>query len=1092
MTIQRKWRRDWQKDKTFCTVDRAVVKKNNALKCAARSTTKLLPPVAAASLLIASMILPAYANPTGGQITFGAGNIAQSGSTMTITQNTNKMSVNWQSFNIAPNETVNFIQPGAASIALNRVLGNNASSIYGHLNANGQVFLINPNGVLFARGAQVNVGGLVASTLNLSDKEFQAGNYRFSGSGGSVVNQGAITAANGGYVSLLGSQVSNQGVIAAQQGAVALGAGNAATLDFNGDGLLSLAVNQSTVNALAENKNLIQADGGQVIMTARAADALTGTVVNNSGVIRAKSINNVNGVILLDGGTNGTVSVSGTLDASGKNTGETGGTVKALGEKIELTGQALLDASGTNGGGTILVGGNCQGQGPEQNAKNTKVEQGTVLKADAISQGDGGKVVVWADDTTNFAGTISAKGGSVSGNGGRVETSGKATLSLADTAKVITTASKGKTGNWLLDPTNYTIGTGVTGANYWNNTALGTALGSSSITVATNNATGTDAGNITVAAPVSWSSGNTLTLNAYNSANIYANITATGENAGLALTTGAGGYTLGSGAVITLSGNNAGFSLNGTPYTVINNHSTGGALQALQNIGLSGKYFLGVDINAGATADSSYNAGHGFIPIGTAGSEFTGTFDGGGHTIDRLFINPSSSQYTGLFGFIKSGSVIRNVGLTNITVENIHSMNVGGLVGYNYGGNIMHSYSMGTVSGDANVGGLVGDNFGRIEYSYSAGTVSGSAAGGLVGKNDSDVAGGLGTISNSYSTGTVSGDSSIGGLVGDNSGHIEYSYSTGTVSGGSLIGGLVGENSGSITDSCWNKDTNSPGLYGIGYDQTASEATNTGATGLTTAQMKQASSYNGWNMAKAGGSSAVWRIYEGYTYPLLRSFLTPLTITAKNVTKTCDGATYNSPAGVTYSTGSAPSNLFGNLSYTGAETKAGTYTITPTGLYSNQQGYDISYAAGTLTLQPITVIIPSPLQDAPSSPTPTVDSNLPSSPTLLVVVNPSPVTVTNVTSSSPVTVTGPDKPSSTPVVNPYFSTRVVEVDDFPQPDGIPHQGSHWGETYKDSDGQWWYWQKHDNDGTGHWTSGHGQGQNYGDKYLDKGLHLDVA
>ncbi|HWR28374.1 MAG TPA: filamentous hemagglutinin N-terminal domain-containing protein [Negativicutes bacterium] len=453
--MKRKWQRGWQREKTntatlssSTTTEVVAAKSGNWAK-------KLLAPLTVASLLLLQVSI-GYANPTSGVITAGSGSISQTGTTTTVTQNTGKMSVNWQSFNINSNEAVNFVQPSAASIALNRIVGNSASNIYGQLNANGQVFLINPNGVLFAPGAQVNVGGLVASSLNLSDSDFLAGKYNFNGSTGSVVNHGTITAANKGYVALLGAQVSNQGIIVANQGTVALGAGSAVTLDLAGDGLLNLAVNGATLQALVENKNLIQANGGQVIMTARAADTLAGTVVNNTGIVQAQRINNANGVIVLDGGTNGIVSVSGTLDASGAAAGQTGGTVKVLGNTVAVD-NATINASGDAGGGTVLIGGNWQGKGNEHTAANTTVGANTMIRADALTSGNGGKIVVWADNSTNFGGRISAKGGANGGDGGSVETSGHKTLTVSDSARVNTLAPKGKAGSWLLDPNDVTI-----------------------------------------------------------------------------------------------------------------------------------------------------------------------------------------------------------------------------------------------------------------------------------------------------------------------------------------------------------------------------------------------------------------------------------------------------------------------------------------------------------------------------------------------------------------------------------------------------------------------------------------------------------
>ncbi len=222
--------------------------------------------------------------------------------------------INWQSFNILQGQTVQFVQPNSSSVALNRIVGSDSSSIFGTLSANGQVFLVNPNGILFAPGASVNVGGLVASTLNISDRDFMAGNYRFSGTSNAAVdNQGSISA-DGGYVALLGANVSNQGVIQANMGTIVLAAGDEVTLDVAGDGLLSVTVDKGAVNALIENGGLIRANGGKVFLTACVAGNLLLTVVNNTGVIEAQTLNNASGVIqLLADMQSGTVNVGGTL-----------------------------------------------------------------------------------------------------------------------------------------------------------------------------------------------------------------------------------------------------------------------------------------------------------------------------------------------------------------------------------------------------------------------------------------------------------------------------------------------------------------------------------------------------------------------------------------------------------------------------------------------------------------------------------------------------------------------------------------------------------------------------------------------------------
>ena len=276
--------------------------------------------------LLLAFSAAAHALPTGGVVAAGAAGISSNGTATTITQTSANAVINWQSFGIGTGQTVQFIQPSSSSVALNRVLGSDPSNILGNLSANGKVFLLNPNGILFGSGASVNVGGLVASTLSLTDANFMAGQYAFTDAGnGSVVNQGSINAADGGYVALMGKSVSNQGVISARLGTVALAAGNAITMDIGGDGLLNLSISQGAVNALVENGAMIRAEGGRVLLTAQAAGNLLHTVVNNTGVIQAQTIGTRNGAIYLLGDMQtGTMNVSGTLDASAPNGGNGG------------------------------------------------------------------------------------------------------------------------------------------------------------------------------------------------------------------------------------------------------------------------------------------------------------------------------------------------------------------------------------------------------------------------------------------------------------------------------------------------------------------------------------------------------------------------------------------------------------------------------------------------------------------------------------------------------------------------------------------------------------------------------------------------
>ncbi len=496
--------------------------------------------ISMAIMLAFALAGPASALPAGEQTVAGQVAISRpDAQQMVVNQGSAAAIVNWQNFSIGAAEKVDFRQPGASSVILNRVTGNNPSEIYGRMNANGQVFLVNPGGVLFGRTAEVNVGSLVASTLRLSNEDFLAGRYQFSAgdAAGAVDNQGQLQAGDRGTIALLGANVSNSGTLTARLGTAALAAGEKISLDFNGDGLTKVKVDQSAIDALVANRGMVIADGGQAILTARAAQALTETVLNQQGIVRARSLVERNGRIVLDGGDTGVTLASGTLDVTGVAPGRTGGSAEVLGHHVGLVGQALIDARGDAGGGTILVGGDYQGKNSQvRNAAATFVGPDAVLRADALGHGDGGKVVVWSDETTRAHGTISAKGGGQGGNGGLVETSGK----FFDVARVQVdaSASKGKAGEWLLDPNDITIrvlidggaiDVGITGSPNFTSTSENAILNPSTIESVLNTGTNVSVtttgasvpdgqlGDINVEAPIIKRTGvdATLTLNAH-------------------------------------------------------------------------------------------------------------------------------------------------------------------------------------------------------------------------------------------------------------------------------------------------------------------------------------------------------------------------------------------------------------------------------------------------------------------------------------------------------------------------------------------------------------------------------------------------
>ncbi|EDC5554853.1 filamentous hemagglutinin N-terminal domain-containing protein [Salmonella enterica] len=491
--------------------------------------------------LLPAMVLAADL-PTGGQIVGGQGSISTSGSQMTIHQQTQNMATNWHSFDIGKNNTVQFVQPDSSSVALNRVTGASGSQIMGTLKANGRVFILNPNGVLFGKGARVNVGGLVASTKHLSTADFMKGQYTLSGSGNpgaQVVNQGSLTTSKGGYIVLAGERVSNSGTVTTPSGKTVLAAGKTVTLQLDNGGLTSVSVNGSVVNALVENRGLISATDGQVYLTAKGQDMLLKTVVNNSGTVEAKGLASRGGEIVLNGGDSGVVSQSGLLLADSQ-TGQ-GGKITLEGQNIHLEGRSLTSATGKAGGGEVYAGGGWQGKDSGiRNASKVVMDKAATVDVSATENGNGGTAVLWSEDYTNFRGTVLAKGGARSGNGGKVETSSHQNLQAS--GDVDASARAGRGGEWLLDPTDVNIvGTGsetgidsaiADGTDIFTPTAAGAQILNTSIVSQLNAGTnvtiktsGVDtdgkSGNITVNADIVKNAGTDVTLTLLADNNIW-------------------------------------------------------------------------------------------------------------------------------------------------------------------------------------------------------------------------------------------------------------------------------------------------------------------------------------------------------------------------------------------------------------------------------------------------------------------------------------------------------------------------------------------------------------------------------------------
>jgi filamentous hemagglutinin family protein len=418
--------------------------------------------VGTTALAAATILTPlvAEANPKGGTVVGGQATISQAKGHTTIRQQSKKAIINWKGFDIDQNEVTSFIQPGSKSIALNRIDSNKPSLINGRLEANGHVWVVNPSGVVFGPTAQVDVHGIVATTSDILDSDFMSGNYAFSipspDPAAAVINQGNISIGEFGLAALVAPHVRNDGMIVGTLGQIVLAGAPTFTLDLHGDGLIQFAATSEVLNAvdpthaLVENTGTILADGGHVLLTAAAAAGVVNEVINTSGVVEARSVSQDHGEIVLHGGGEGIVTVSGQLNATGVDADTVGGEIDIRGEKVLIAGGAHIDASGHSGGGRVLIGGDPQGGSDGDRAKQTIVVSGATIAADATTVGDGGDVLVWADDGLVYAGSISARGGPEGGDGGTVETSSPG--SLAVTGTVDTGAVAGEDGQWLLDP----------------------------------------------------------------------------------------------------------------------------------------------------------------------------------------------------------------------------------------------------------------------------------------------------------------------------------------------------------------------------------------------------------------------------------------------------------------------------------------------------------------------------------------------------------------------------------------------------------------------------------------------------------------
>ena len=453
-----------------------------------------------------------FANPEGGNVVSGSANISANGKKLDVYQQSDRAVIDWRSFDIQIDEHTQFHQPSSSATALNRVNNSNPSHILGQLSANGNVILVNPNGVFFGSGSKVDVNGLIATTSDITNADFMAGNLRFNIPGNpnaAIVNAGNISAKDAGLVALVAPNVANHGVITAKFGRVELASGDSFMVDLYGDGLYELKVSDEVLSQLVSNTGSIRAEGGTIAITAAAGKEIVNSLITIEGELRAPTIEEKGGKIII--AAEGSNAVQGNveedkdkkqgsstvlvgnayIDASGRDEGEQGGQIEITGDNIGILQNTIIDASGhsapvpttkpdTNkstatmtankevrteeeflehenrAGGSIKIGGDYLGTGDTATAEYVYVDQNSFIFNDAIESGDAGRTIIWSDHTTDFYGNVFARGGNEGGNGGFLETSGKKFLDAKGYADL--TAIDGyKKGTYLLDPADITI-----------------------------------------------------------------------------------------------------------------------------------------------------------------------------------------------------------------------------------------------------------------------------------------------------------------------------------------------------------------------------------------------------------------------------------------------------------------------------------------------------------------------------------------------------------------------------------------------------------------------------------------------------------
>ena len=909
------------------------------------------------SLVLAVVLSPGMSNaePTGGVVTTGSALISRTGTAVaTVTNikqnNTGLLGLEWSTFNIGRNETVNFIQPSEASVAFNRILDSQGSQILGKINAIGHVWLVNPNGLFFGKDAQVNVGGLVASALNTATPQgFGIFSQRLNGNSlASVENQGLINAGftnpawtgpkAGGFVGLIGHSVKNSGGISTGEGGtVALAAGSDVNLQFAGNSLISVSVNQNQWNAMAVNGGLMQADGGKVILTAGAANSALASVVNNTGVMQAKSSAMFGGrIVLSSAAKDGQLNLSGELNAAGLN-GADGGNITTQASVIRVSGGTVVDtssAAGSWGKWSLVQKNTAQSTsdanlssmisgstlGSALNHSNVSLFTDKDLRIDTtLAWNAPSRLSLVTQRNIAIDAPINAEHatGSMSLAYGQASTDG-----VVDGVKS-SYAVKAPVG--LREGNNFTTQQGSAGAvkNFYVITRLGNegSVSGKDLQGMNGNKSGNFAlgSDIDASATTNWNNG--LGFAPIGKQN--ANFQGVFEGLGHSIT----------GLKINRAMDYRSALFGSVQNALIRNIN-------LKEINIAGKGSVGglVGLGQNSVIENSHTAGEvkGEIDVGgLVGYFLNGNIVDSSSTarVTQLFPNTGINM-GGLVGTFKNGEIKNSFSNGQISGNN----SVGGLIGRGTDAAVVNSYALTRMSsqdeGAIYFGGLMGSALrASINNSFANVSMNGSTieyGGGLIGS------GSYLQINNSYASGDLNVIDS-GGLIGIGSNvAVKNSFSnisnTSTYSAG-IASGLSGNNS--FINTYWNSSTTADAALNI---MPGSVAVVQNSNGLTAQQMLHADNFSGFDF------SSTWTVYEGKTSPLIQSFMSPLTV---KITAT-QGQIYS--ADIAYK-GNASivdqdnvlSKLQGAPNYVLTSKNAGVQAVTDNGLYSNQLGYLISY-----------------------------------------------------------------------------------------------------------------------------------------------------